>query len=373
MFPEGEPPLVAVERLSKRFPVSDGGGRAWLPWLPWARGARAGRPKGLLYAVDDVSLTIDRGESVGLVGESGCGKSTLARAVARLIQPTSGRILLEGRDLAGVDPRRFARSPDRSRIQLVFQDATDSLNPRWTAFEAIADPLRRLRALAGEALAVRVRELADQVALPRELLHRFPHQLSGGQKARVGIARAIGVDPELLVLDEPTAALDVSVQAVVLQLLGALRERLGISYLFVTHDLSLVRLLCDRVIVMYLGRVVEEGSVRDVFARPRHPYTRALLAAVPGAAPSAEVAPVHLEGEPRSPIDPDPHACGLLGRCPLAVDRCARERPELQPAGSPRHQVACHLAAGEPTVARSDLFPLTGISSTPAALRDQTP
>ncbi|HKZ04902.1 MAG TPA: ABC transporter ATP-binding protein [Methylomirabilota bacterium] len=312
---------LEVEGLAKRFRVGAG-------WL---------------HAVDDVSLEIGAGECVGLVGESGCGKSTLVRLITRLLDPSAGRIRFVGQEIGAVPAARFARAPERRLIQMVFQDPTDSLNPRFTAFDAIADPIRRLGDVAHRAdIAGRVGVLADMVGLPRELLGRFPHQLSGGQKQRVGIARAIALDPRLLVLDEPTSALDVSVQAVILRLLDDLRRRLGISYLFVSHDLSVVRLLADRVLVMYLGRLVEAGPVADVFAAPRHPYTRALLASVPVPGRRRDAARLRLAGEPRSPIDPAPTVCRFFGRCPDGFERCAREMPELRPVAA-GHAVACHL------------------------------
>jgi peptide/nickel transport system ATP-binding protein len=234
-----------------------------------------------IAAVDGVSFLIRPGESLGLVGESGAGKSTIARLVSRLIDPTSGRILFHGDDIGTVSERRFHDAPQRRRIQLVFQDPTDSLNPRLTAFEAIADPLRRLDGLSGDPLATRVHALADQVRFPRDLLARKPHRLSGGQKARVGIARAISVAPDLLVLDEPTAALDVSVQAVILTLLERLKRELGLSYLFISHDLNVVKMMCERTVVLRAGRVVEAGDSRTIFTAPSHPYTRALVDAVP--------------------------------------------------------------------------------------------
>src|SRR5207245_6581820 len=223
----------------------------------------------------------------------------------------------------------FARDADRGRIQMVFQDAGESINPRFTAFAAIADPLRRLRRLKGEALKQKVEQTASRRGRPRELLSRFPHDLSGGQRARVGIARAIAVEPELLVLDEPTAALDVSVQVVILKLLQRLKAELGMSYLFVSHDLSVVRLLCDRVLVMYLGKIVEAGPARAVFDRPLHPYTKALVAAVPRLDGNG-VAKLRLAGEPMSPIDPDPNVCRFYGRCPRGADLCRSEMPALR-------------------------------------------
>jgi peptide/nickel transport system ATP-binding protein len=270
-------PLLEVTGLHKHFPLSAPGllGRL-LPRL------RPETPQRLLRAVDGVSFTIAPGECVGLVGESGSGKSTLVRVITRLLDPTAGTVLFDGRNIGAVPARRFARAPERARLQLVFQDPTDSLNPRFTAFASIAEPLRRLEpSHTRHSLRTRVHELAGLVGLPVELLERFPHQLSGGQKARVGIARAIALHPALLVLDEPTSSLDVSVQAVILRLLADLRQRLGMSYLFISHDLNVVRLLCDRVLVMYRGQLVDAGSSEAVFTHPEHPYTRALLAALP--------------------------------------------------------------------------------------------
>jgi len=312
-------PLLRVERLKKYFPVAGGRGS-------------------MLHAVDDVSLEIRRGESVGLVGESGCGKSTLARLLARLHDPTDGRIVFDGADIGALPAARFARSPERARIQMVFQDPTDSLNPRFTAEEAIAEPLKLLASLGREALRARVAELATQVGLPAELLARFPHQLSGGQKARVGIARALAVRPDLLILDEPTAALDVSVQAVVLQLLERLRRELGLSMIFVSHDLNVVRLLTERVAVMYLGEIVEVGPSDEVFRSPMHPYMRALISSIPGQGPR-----IRLQGEARSPVDPPASACRFHGRCPDGQDRCGREKPRLVSVGG--RAAACLLAA----------------------------
>ena len=309
--------LLQVERLAKRFAVAG------------PRGA-------LLHAVDDVSLHVDPGESLGLVGESGCGKSTLVRLLARLLDPTEGRIGFEGQDLAALPASRFARTPQRAAIQMVFQDPTDSLNPRFSARDTIAEPCRLLAGMTAAQADARVDEVAAQVGLPAELLARFPHQLSGGQKARVGIARALAPRPQLLILDEPTAALDVSVQAVVLQLLDRLRRELGLATLFVSHDLNVVRLLTDRVAVMYLGKIVEMGPSADVFDQPQHPYTQALVSAIPGHGPR-----IRLDGEVQSPIDPPPTVCRFASRCPRVQDRCRREAPALQGGV---HAVACHFA-----------------------------
>lgn len=237
---------------------------------------------GAVNAVDGIDLHIDRGESVGLVGESGCGKSTTSMMIMRLLDPSDGSIHFDGQEIAAIPARAFPRHPLRKRIQMVFQDPTDSLNPRFTAERAIADPILRMADRMGrDALRARCEDLAGLVGLPTHLLDRFPHQLSGGQKARVGIARAIALNPDLVILDEPTAALDVSVQAVVLNLLEELKISLGMSYLFVSHDLHVVRLLCDRVIVMRAGRIVEQGTAEQVLEAPTADYTRELLAAVP--------------------------------------------------------------------------------------------
>jgi oligopeptide/dipeptide ABC transporter ATP-binding protein len=331
--------LLDVVEVSKLFPAGAGPG----PWTRFKRRLSGGvktLPK--VYAVDDVSFVINKGETVGLVGESGCGKSTLVRALTRLIDVSEGVITLGERNVSGKAARAFARDHDRARIQMVFQDAGESINPRFTAFEAIADPLRRLRRLRGKALAAKVETVASQCGLPLQFLSRYPHQLSGGQRARVGIARAIAVGPDLLVLDEPTAALDVSVQVVILKLLQQLKQDFGMSYLFVSHDLSVVRLLCDRVLVMYLGKIVESGVAREVFEHPLHPYTRALVAAVPRLHHGDGSEHLRLSGEPRSPIDPDPNVCRFYGRCPRGTEACKTTMPALRHFGE--RMVACHFA-----------------------------
>jgi peptide/nickel transport system ATP-binding protein len=269
--------LLVVEKLVKEYPrqgVTKTFGKLF--------GRKPPIEQEIFRAVDGISFTLGRGESVGLVGESGCGKSTTSMMVMRLLDQTSGRIVFDGEEIGAVMPKAFARSDLRKSIQMVFQDPTDSLNPRFTAARAITDPILQMGDVKGrDALRARCEELAALVGLPLDLLDRFPHQLSGGQKARVGIARAIALGPKLVILDEPTAALDVSVQAVVLNLLQDLRDRMGMSYLFVSHDLNVVRLLCDRVIVMRVGRIVEQGSAERVLGDPQDVYTKELLTAIP--------------------------------------------------------------------------------------------
>jgi len=273
-------PLLVVEKLIKEYPRKGTQGLAGT--LKKLTQQKPAPEPEVFRAVDGISFSVNRGESVGLVGESGCGKSTTSTMVMRLIDKTDGTILFDGEDIGAIPAKKFALLPLRRRIQMVFQDPTDSLNPRFTAARAIADPILRLGDLKGrDAIRARCEELARQVGLPVELLDRFPHQLSGGQKARVGIARAIALKPDLVILDEPTAALDVSVQAVVLNLLQELKDTLGMSYLFVSHDLNVVRLLCDRVIVMRAGKIVEEGATDRVLFSPEAAYTRDLLAAIP--------------------------------------------------------------------------------------------
>jgi len=273
-------PLLVVEKLIKEYPRKGADGMSGL--LSRLPGRKPTPEPEVFRAVDGISFTVHRGESVGLVGESGCGKSTTSTIVMRLIDKTDGTILFDGDDIGEIPAKKFAKLALRKRIQMVFQDPTDSLNPRFTAARAIADPILRLGNISGgNAVRARCEELALQVGLPVDLLDRFPHQLSGGQKARVGIARAIALKPDLVILDEPTAALDVSVQAVVLNLLQELKDTLGMSYLFVSHDLNVVRLLCDRVIVMQSGKIVEEGPTDRVLFAPEAQYTRDLLAAIP--------------------------------------------------------------------------------------------
>ncbi len=311
-------PLLRVERLSKSFRVRVGGRRA------------------TLHAVDGVSFEIARGETVALVGESGSGKSTTALCLLRLEEPSGGRVVFEGTDVTALSRRDLRRL--RPRLQIVFQDPSESLNPRRTVGATLLEPIEAHRIAVGDDARRRVAELLDQVGLELEHARRYPHQLSGGQRQRVGIARALATGPSLVVLDEPTSALDVSVQAQTLNLLRRLQREIGLTYLFITHDLGVVRHLADRVLVMYAGQIVEEASTAALFARPVHPYTRALLDAVPVESPAQRRRRLVLPGEPYSPIDPAP-GCRFLGRCPWGAAEC--ESPvDLYDAGD-GHRVRC--------------------------------
>ena len=314
---------LVVDDLQMHFPL-----RSIVPW-------RAPR---VVRAVDGVSLRVAAGETLGLVGESGCGKSTLARCVLRLIEPTRGRVLLDGEDLTALPEEALRRR--RRDIQMVFQDPTASLNPRLSVAATVEEPLMLHTPLAGPARRARADEVLDEVGLGAGLRDRYPHQLSGGQRQRVNIARAIATHPRLVVLDEPTSALDVSLRARVILLLAELKRRMGMTYLFISHDLSTVRYLCDRVAVMYLGVLVEEAPAAELFDHPAHPYTRALLSCIPVPDPDIAPARLTLSGEVPSPID-IPSGCRLRGRCPLAQPVCAEPVPVREIA--PGHTVACHL------------------------------
>jgi peptide/nickel transport system ATP-binding protein len=299
-------------------------------------------------AVDNVSLAVRPGETLGLVGESGCGKSTFGRCLTRLYDVTSGQIRFEGRDIANLS--RGALRPLRSRMQMVFQDPSASLNPRRRVRELLAEPLRVHRRGNAAAIGARVRELVNLVGLLPDHLSRFPHEFSGGQRQRIGIARALALEPSLVVADEPVSALDVSIQAQIVNLFLDLQQRLGLTYIFIAHDLSVVRQISTRAAVMYLGSVVEIGPTETVFHAPAHPYTKALISAVPVPDPRSlgRRQRIVLGGDVPSPIDP-PSGCSFHPRCPLATERCAAERPLLRPLGDGR-EAACHypLAPGQP-------------------------
>ncbi len=294
----------------------------------------------LLRAVDGVDLEVKRGETLGLVGESGCGKSTLARTVIRLHEPTSGSIVFDGEDVARAGERQLAGF--RRRVQMIFQDPYASLNPRMSVGELIAEPLDIAGVGTPATRRRKVAELIDRVGLPADAGVRFAHEFSGGQRQRIGIARAIALEPDLVICDEPISALDVSVQAQVVNMLEDLQADLGLTYLFITHDLSMVRHISDRIGVMYLGRIVELATSADLYHRPSHPYTRALLSAIPVPDPEAARAAEPMQGEIPSPID-IPSGCRFRTRCPMATELCARVDPPLADVGG-GHLSACHFA-----------------------------
>ena len=317
------PPLLAVEALSKSF--GDGGFRLF----------GAGRPP--IRAVDNVSFTIRRGEVLGLVGESGSGKTTVGRSVLRLTEPSAGRILFDGQDITAL-PRARLR-PYRRRMQIVFQDPYASLNPRMRVEDILGEALDTHGLAQGAARTPRILQLLDRVGLPAAHARRYPHEFSGGQRQRIVIARALAVEPDFIVADEPVSALDVSIQAQVINLLAELQRDLGLAMLFISHDLSVIEYICDRVVVMYLGRVMEEAPVEALFSRPRHPYTEALLAAAPVPDPEAERQRVLLMGDMPSPANP-PSGCVFRTRCRFALPACAETRPKLREVG-PGHTTAC--------------------------------
>ncbi len=295
-------------------------------------------PAGRLSAVDGVSLTIEPGETLGLVGESGCGKSSLGKAILRLTGPSGGAIHFDGADVTGIEGAALRGL--RRRAQMIFQDPFASLNPRQTIGEILEAPLKVHGIGFRAQRRAAVREMLSRVGLPPDALARYPHEFSGGQRQRIGIARALILRPELVICDEPVSALDVSIQAQILNLLVEMKRELGLSYLFISHDLSVVRYFADRVLVMYLGRIVEEGTGEGFWTRPAHPYTRALIAAVPDPARRRQAAPI--TGELPSPLDV-PSGCRFHPRCPFATDLCARTQPELRDFGAGR-RVACHHA-----------------------------
>ena len=320
-------PILEVKDLKKYFPVKKGLLR---------------RTVGQVYAVDGISFTIGEGETLGLVGESGCGKSTVARSVLRLVEPSSGAIRLNGTDITRLS--KTALRPHRRAMQIVFQDPFASLNPRMTAGDIVGEPLIVHGLATGREKQERVAELFAQVGLRSEQMKNYPHQFSGGQRQRICIARALSLGPSLIVCDEPVSALDVSIQAQVINLLIDLQRKHAFSYLFIAHDLAVVAHISHRVAVMYLGRIVEIAEKRELFANPRHPYTRALLASVPVADPKAKRLAPMIDGDVPSPINP-PSGCAFHTRCRYVMDRCKVERPVLADAGM-QHQVACWLNEG---------------------------
>ena len=317
-------PILEVIDLVKHFPV---------------RGGPFGRRQGTVFAVDGISFSIFPGETLGMVGESGCGKSTAARMIVKLIEPTSGSIRLDGRDITDLAAQQMR--PYRKVIQFIFQDPYSSLNPRLSAADIVAEPLHNYPQAAGPTREERVRQLFARVGLRPEHTKKYPHEFSGGQRQRLGIARALALEPRLIVADEPVSALDVSVQAQVINLMADLQSALGLSYLFIAHDLAVVQHISHRVAVMYLGRIVELAGTRDLFTAPQHPYTEALLDAVPVADPDRHRPSDVLTGEVPSPMRPPP-GCHFHTRCPYAEERCRIEAPHMREV-RPGHFAACHL------------------------------
>lgn len=339
MFDEAKAPkrpLVEVEGLKMYFPITAGVFRTKV---------------GDVKAVDDVSFTIYEGETLGLVGESGCGKSTCGRAILRLYEPTAGSVKLDGEDVLAAPPGELRAM--RPRMQMVFQDPQASLNPRMTVASIIGEPLDEHTTLSRAQKLERIYDLMDKVGLNRDFANRYPHEFSGGQRQRIGIARALALNPKFIVCDEPIAALDVSIQAQVVNLLEELQDSLGLTYLFISHDLSMVRHIADRVAVMYLGQIIELAPRDALYAEPLHPYTQALLSAVPEPDPNAEVerGRIILTGDVPSPANP-PAGCNFCTRCPKVMEVCRRIEPKLTEVAGNRF-VACHLVTppAEPTAA----------------------
>jgi oligopeptide/dipeptide ABC transporter ATP-binding protein len=321
-------PMLRVNDLAKHF-ISGG-------LVDQALGNKAT----IVRAVDGVSFDIAAGETLGLVGESGCGKSTVGRSILRLLEPTVGSIELDGVDISHASQRTLL--PLRRHLQVVFQDPFASLNPRRTVGQSVAEPIANYGLATGTTLRTEVEDLFRRVGLRRDQVDRYPHEFSGGQRQRIGIARALGTKPKLIVLDEPVSALDVSVQAQVINLLVDLQQEFGLAYLFIAHDLAVVEHISTRVAVMYLGKIVEIADKQSLFERPRHPYTKALLSAVPSVDPDSDHERLVLTGDIPSPANP-PSGCRFRSRCPAAEAICAGEEPQLK-ALSPAHQVACHFS-----------------------------
>ena len=321
---ESRPAVLEVRDLKKHFPVRKG-------LLP-----RAG---GTVFAVDGISFSIAQGETLGLVGESGCGKSTVGRTILRLIEPTGGSIRIDGRDITHLSKTELR--PYRRQMQIIFQDPFSSLDPRMSAGDIVAEPMRVHRTARGQEVKKRVAALFDRVGLRKAQMDNYPHQFSGGQRQRIGIARALALNPKLIVGDEPVSALDVSIQAQVLNLMMDLQRELGLAYLFISHNLAVVEHISHRIAVMYLGRIVEYTDKRALFTRPQHPYTESLLLAVPVPDPNVRRKKRVLQGDVPSPISP-PSGCHFHTRCPYAVERCRAETPLLREV-KPGQMVACHL------------------------------
>jgi oligopeptide/dipeptide ABC transporter ATP-binding protein len=317
-------PILRVEDLRKYFPVRN----VWKRRVGWLR------------ALDDVSFSVARGEILGIVGESGCGKSTLGKTLMGIHAASGGRVVFEGHDIAGLKPHQSRRL--REHLQYCYQDPGASLDPRWTIRSSLHEPLVVHTSLPEAEREARVREILKAVGLPETHLDLYPHEISGGQQRRVGLARILTLKPSVVILDEPTSGLDVSVQATILNLFLDLQRAFGLTYLFISHDLSVVRLVCHRVAVMYLGRIVEIGETEQIFSAPRHPYTQSLLAAIPKIGGARVTDTFALEGEPPSPTNL-PSGCRFRTRCPQAAAVCAEKDPALR-GDTPTHQAACHFA-----------------------------
>jgi oligopeptide transport system ATP-binding protein len=338
VMPRAASPLLVVDDLAVRFPAARAGG-----WLTQRQGE--------VRAVDGVSFSVARGETLGLVGESGCGKSTTGRAVLQLLRPAAGKVIFDGEPIHEYWRRQGGRwvwesrlRDLRQRLQMIFQDPFASLNPRMTVEAILAEPLRNFGIAAGSQRRERIQQLLQTVGMDPRAIRRYPHEFSGGQRQRIGIARALALGPDLIVADEPISALDVSIQAQIINLLADLRERLGLTLIFIAHDLAAVRHISDRIAVMYLGRIVEMAPAQTIIDQPRHPYTQALISAVPLPDPARERSRQRtiLTGELPSPVSP-PSGCPFHTRCPLREERCRHDVPVLQQI-APGHQVACHLA-----------------------------
>ena len=317
-------PLLEVRNLKKYFPVQHG---------MFSSG------KGFVHAVDGVSLTVEKGETFGLVGESGCGKSSLSRVILSLVKRDSGDILYKGKDVSAL-----SRS-ERAKMRMVFQNPFASLNPKERVFDAIAEPYRIAGGYPRAQIQEEVLKLMDLVGLSRGYAARYPHEFSGGQRQRIGIARALAMNPEFIVCDEPVSALDVSIQAQILNLLRDIQKELGLTYVFISHNLGVVKYISDRIAVMYLGKIIEVSEAKDLYAAPAHPYTQALLSAIPGAAEYLHIDRVLLQGDIPSPVNP-PAGCRFCTRCPYAQERCAAVEPEMRQVGE-GHYAACHLVGKE--------------------------
>lgn len=317
--------LLEVRNLKKHYPIRKG---------------FFSKQVGAVKAVDGITLSVEQGETLAVVGESGCGKSTTGRAILRLIEPTDGEIMFNGTDVRSLNTEQLRRF--RTDMQMVFQDPYASLDPRWTVQRILEEPLRTHgSASSSSELKSRVEQLMEVVGLSPYQAHRFPHEFSGGQRQRIGIARALALNPKFIVCDEPVSALDVSIQAQVLNLMQDLQEQYGLTYMFISHDLSVVKFISDRVAVMYLGRVVELAPTKDLFAKPLHPYTQALMSAVPVPNPGQKKQRIVLTGDVPNPETP-PTGCAFHPRCPYAMDRCKSEAPALRTLDT-GHQVSCHL------------------------------